>query len=1043
MNTTSHQQGPIAWFVRNPIAANLLMILIIIAGLLGVGSIPREMTPKLSTNTIRATMEYPGATPMEVEEGIVKKIEVALADINGIERLVSSARENAASVELTVDANHEVEKVMDDVKQRVDAIKNFPKKAENLSIEHIDNAMKFPAIQIILYGSEDESRMRDLARDIKQRLIATGEISDVDLIGVRPYEISIEVAEDTLKRYGLTLESIAQMVKESSLNQSSGRIDSAAGKVVINTETQAQTIEEFSALPIKTYIDGARTQLGDIAKVTEYHSEKTELAHFNGNRAVGMAIYAASHENIVQVVDKANQVVDATRDRLPAGVHIESWSDNAYYLKDRIGLMLENAAMGALLIAIVLCLFMKPGLAAWVVAGIPVAFMGALAVLQFNSFSFSINLISIYGFILVLGIVVDDAIITAESCDAEIERVGASASSVIRGVAKVSVPATVGVLTTMIAFVPLLFLDGPMSSFASAIGLVVVFALVFALIETKFILPSHILSSSRNKARGGVGTKLSRLNERVNGEFYRFFRRVYLPFLKTLLRRPGLVVCVFIALLILTLGAISGGIIRFAFSPEVPGDFLNVEVRTTPTAGSEEIVHVIERIEQALVKTDRELRGDDQSLLVGFLRRVASDNSASFAVQMTKVEERTVDSSRFIDAWRQNIGLLPSVEMLSIAVGTDLGGRPISITLVGREAESLGFAADKLVEELKRYDGVFDIRNDASNQTKSMHLELTELGRSLGLTLGDVAGQVRARYHGVEVQRIQLQGDEIRVMVRLPEASRNTLTDLDMIYIRAPGGRTYPLAAVVKTEFSSVPVEIKRIDGDRAVEVSARADGAAIDTRDLIARLTEKFLPDLLRNIPEVDFKLSGGSSTQTKLMRQIAVGYLLALIAIYSLLAITLRSLIQPIITMAVVPFGLVGAAFGHLVMDMPISMYSLFGIIALSGVIVNDSVMLFAELNQSKRKDAAIDELIADTMLARIRAVFLTTITTFLGLSPMLLETSLQAQFLIPMAISLGFGVIFGTAITITLVPCLYKAIYSRGNSFERIEITPECQV
>ena len=1041
-NTPTPNKGIITWFARNPVATNLLMLIIMAVGLGSAFTIQRAMFPAFDLQVIFVNAPYPGAAPEEVELGVVLKIEEAINDLDGIKRIESDSYESFARMMIEPQEGADLDKLLDDVQNRIDGIAHFPEEAEKPIVSQPD--LLFPTMTVQISGDLDERSMKALADEIRRELLTLPEVSAAEVVGDRDYEIGIEISEHLLREYHLTLGDVAQRISASSLDLPAGSIQTQNGDIMLRTLGQAYVQQDFENIVLKTWPDGTRLMLGDIANVDDGFIDAKGFSLFNGKYSLGVNVFAMGKQDIIQTADVAKAYVQQKQAQLPQGVKLDVWSDSTYYLKGRLGMMVKNLALGALLVFITLALFLEIKLAFWVMLGIPVCFLGAMAVINTPYIDASLNMISIFGFILVLGIVVDDAIIMGESAYSETERHGHNVENVIAGVYRVSTPATFGVLTTIVAFTPTIFVEGAMAEMPAACGWVVILCLTFSLVESKWILPAHLAHSKPTRNR--LLLSVDHIQEAVNKRLRRFVEGRYKPFMQRCVANRYTTLASFMALLIVAAGLVTGGVVRTVLSPDTPGEFLAVELRMAQGTPEERAQQAVAQVIAALHSMDEDYQretGTNESLVAHYSAYGWNRINGRIDVELTKEDQRSISTRQVEQRWREYAGTIHGAEVLafSAVMGPEFGP-DIAFDLKHKNFDSLRLAAAELEEALRQYAGLYDQRNGASDTAKEFHLDILPDAEALGLTRYDLGSQVRHAFYGAEAQRIQRGIDEIKVMVRYPRADRESVSSLDNMYIRTPGGDEVPFESVARLDVEAGLLSSTRINFQRAAEVSAEADKSLVEPARVIKDLKENVMPALMEKYPGLSWALSGMADEERKMAISMGVGFGLALFGIYALLAIPTHSYLQPLIIMGVIPFGIIGAVVGHWLMGYPMSMMSVMGIIALSGVVVNDSLILVDYTNKATAAGADTYAAIADAGVRRFRAIMLTSITTFLGLVPMLLEQSAQAQSMIPMAISLAFGIVFATVITLLLVPCLYMILDDLGRwrhrREERAELT-----
>lgn len=1017
-------RGPIAWFAANPVASNLLMFLVIVAGTMSLFTITKKTMPDFAVNTIEVSMAYPGASPADVESGVILQVEKAVEDVDGITRISSTANEGLGSVQLEVSEDYDLNEVLNDVKVRIDGILTFPLDAEPAQVTR--SIRRENALRLEVYGDLDPVSHKELAQSIRDELLQLPDVTNVTLSGARPYEISIEIDESTLVKYGLSLDQIAARIRASSLDLPAGTLDTAGGEIQVRTQSMAYDYQDFASIVLLTTTDGTLLTLGDIATIIDGFEDTESYARFDGSPSLSLNVQTGTNQNVLAVTETVREYVAGRQQALPPSVKLAVWNDGSYYLRDRISLMTSNMLQGAVLVFLCLALFLDMRLAAWVVLGIPVSFLGALALMPW--FDLTINQLTLFGFIMVLGIVVDDAIVISESVFDSLTRNGYSLESVILGVQRVATPVIFGVLTTVVAFVPLLLVGGFASAFTIAISAVVILCLLVSLAESKLVLPAHLAQLRPLQSRFW----LWRVQEHCNAALERFVNRYYLPWNRWCVANRYTTLAGFVALLILSVGIVGGGFVRVVFLPEIPSD--TIEARVTMVEGSPEVQlrNTLAKLEQAAQALNGRFEFMDSEtgelstrVVDHFL--IVSQNAASgiAALELDKDVARQVDSDALTAFLEDYVGDMPGLKQLVFAGGIQFGGSPISFQLVSDDATQLTAAANELEAKLRTYSGLINIRNEAVNIKDELRLAIKPQAEVMGLTLNDISTQVRSAFYGSQAQRIQRGDDELRVMVRYPEQERVSVGDLEGLYIRTAEGQLTPFPTVA--EYSQQPgyARITRVEGERSVALSADVIESEVEPGEVVDDLTGNFLPALFQRYPAVDYRTDGGTSEQESLVQDMIRGMILALVGIYALLAIPLKSYSQPLVIMSVIPFGIIGAIAGHWLLGIPLNFLSLLGIIALSGVVVNDSIVMLDYINQSRAEGTPLLDAVHSAGAARFRAIMLTSITTFFGLVPIVLETSMQAQFLIPMATSLAFGVAFATVITLFLIPCLYMML------------------
>lgn len=1067
-------EGVVRWFTRNHVAGNFLMLAILLAGFTTWFKVRKEIFPDTAFDALTVSIPYPNATPEEVERGVVVPVEEAVADVLGIKKMSSTSAQNAGAVTIEVESGYEVRNVMDDVKTRVDAIANFPEEAEKPILEEIVITSPVMAITLVADGA-DERTLVKLAEEMKDELLSfeskkkptfmefvgnalagQPKITKVSIAGTRPYEISIEVAEERLKELGLTLGQVAESVRRYSVDLPAGSIRSESGELIIRTVGKKFRAVDFSEAPIKTLSDGSVVRLSQIAKLIDGFEDVDLSVSYDHEEAVVVNVFRVGEQDTTRLAKMVEEYVEWKNGQSLEGVTLGIWNDQSELLKGRIDLLARNASFGLLFVLIVLALFLRPSLAFLVALGIPVSFAGGMWLMPM--LGISINMISLFAFILVLGIVVDDAIVTGENVYARIQKGEHPTLAAWKGTHEVGTVVIFGVLTTVVAFTPMLGLSGVSGKIWPNIPLVVIPTLLFSLVQSKLVLPAHLalLGPTKSEAERSHSRwkKYHRLNPvkwlvfLVEGLFWLqhqiasglllFVKNVYQPALGFGLRWRYPMIAFFLAIFAVSLAVVGTGRIKFQFFPEVEGDVLSAKLELAQGVPFSETEKVVARIEEAANQLGRQFQGYEGQSVVRHV--LASSGTQPFiagfqpdgppkathigevTIELLPSVSRAVGSDELVSAWRELTGGIPGVVELSFKAETASGGNAIDLRLTGADVEELEAATAFAKERLGDYQGVIDI-SDTSRAGKDeiQIVRLTRVGETLGFTLGEVGRQVRDSFFGNEVQRLQRGRDEVKVMVRLPVADRRTTETIEKLELTSPAGARVALREVAVYRFGSGPAVINRTDRLRSVKVTADVD-AYTNANEVVGRYTQEVLSEVSNRFPSVQWAFEGEQEDQANSIREIGIGFLGAIIVMYVLIAIPLKSYFQPIIILSVIPFGLIGGIWGHAALGMNLSIMSMVGFVALAGVVVNDSLVMVDFVNRHREELGSAREAALQAGGRRFRAILLTSLTTFVGLLPMLAEQDMQAKFLIPMAISLGFGIIFATTITLFLVPGVY---------------------
>lgn len=1024
-------KGIIAWFARNSVAANLLMLLIIGGGLYGVNSVQKQIFPQFELNFISVRVPYLGAAPQEVEEGVVVRLEEAVKDLEGIKKLTSTANEGMGSLSIEVEDGYDVQTLLDEVKVQVDAISTFPDNTEKPVVFRIKPQQN--VLWISVFGDVSERELKQTTKEVRDEIANLPGVSDVSILGARPYEVSVEISEVQLQAYNLTFEDIVGAIRRSSVDIPGGSIKSENGDILLRAKGQAYDAWDFASIPLISRSDGTRLLLGDIAAISDGFVEDTGFALFDGKASMSIRVNAVGDQNALEISKEVNAYIDKKRETFPDNISAATWGDSSFYLSDRLWMMTTNMLMGAALVFIILSVFLKIKLAMWVMVGLPVCFLGTFMLMPTGPVDVSINLLSLFGFLLVLGIVVDDAIIMGESAYSEMNKDGHSVDSVIRGVKRVAMPATFGVLTTIAAFSPMLMAGGMFGVVFKTIGAVVILCLIFSLIESKLILPAHLANMKVKNYTREEANMLQSWRLALNDKLHYFIENKYAPFLRKCTTYRYTTLASFIGLFIVTIGLFAGGFVKSGFFPDIPSDFMSATVEME--AGSslkQRDLAINELMNSAEVMNQKIIDENGASVIQHYLAFDTGPLSGMMFIELTKGETRGMSDSQIQEIWREQIKEIPGVRKLTIGgEGGPGGGDDLAFQFSSNNVDDLVSVVKELKDYLKAYTGVSEVNDSFSGGSDEIQLQVKPEAEALGISLSQLAQQVRYGFYGAEAQRVARDDEEVRVMVRYPKDQRNSIGNLENMRVRAPNGDDIPFNQVADIKLAKGYSSIVRVDGSRALTVSAKVDKDVIDPNEVAQKVFMEVIPELLKKYPNVKSSLEGASKEQQSAMTELALGLLFALSAIYSLMAIPLKSYSQPLIIMSVIPFGLVGAIIGHIVLGQTVSVLSFFGIIALAGVVVNDSLIMVDFVNNARKEGMAIAESVIHAGTRRFRAIILTSLTTFMGLLPIVFERSLQAQIVIPMAISLAFGILFATVITLLLIPSLYMIL----DDFKRV--------
>jgi multidrug efflux pump subunit AcrB len=1020
---------------RNHVAANLLMMIFIVGGLVMAFAIKQEVFPEIDLDIVQVSVAYPGAGPEEVEDGIILKIEENLSSLTGIKEIKSVAAEGFGRVSAEILPGENIDIILQDIKAEVDRIITFPEEAEKPVITKTANRRE--VVSIVVYGNASEKALREQAESIRDELLAMPDITQVDLRGVRPYEISIEVKEEALQRYGLTLGGIAQRIRQASVDLPGGAVKSKGGEVLIRTKEKRYRGSEYADIAVLENSDGTELKLGDIAEVRDEFRETDEYSRLDGLPAAMVAVYRVGDQKPLNISRIVRDYVNKKREALPESVSLTLWNDFSDIYRGRLNLLLKNAFLGLIFIFLILGLFMQIRLALWVMLGIPISFLGAL--LMMPSLDVSINMLSLFAFILALGIVVDDAIVVGENIYTHRGMGKRYMDAAVDGAIEVGKPVIFSVLTTVAAFLPLVFVSGTMGKFIKVIPFVVIPILLISLVESLLILPAHLSFGKPVRPSKGIAGIVTRTRERFGRRLESFIAGPYQRFLQLCLHHRYTTLSAAIAVLFITVGLVGGGIVKFRFMPEVDGDLITATLKMpigTPvddTAIAHD--HVVRKAQEVAQEFDRE-RSDGTSVLRHIYSTLGSTilyghsgestssgaHLSDIALLLTAAEKRGVASADIARKWREAVGDVPGTDSVTFVSTLVRFGKNVDIRLAHENFDVLASAVTRIKSSLASYPGVSDIDDTYTRGKREMKLRLKPEARTLGITEEDLGRQIRAAFYGSEALRLQRGRNEVKVMVRYPEEDRKSLGDLEYMRIRTGDGREVPFSQAAYAEEGRGFSEINRTDRKRVINVTASVDNKVANAEEVLLDLKNTVLNDLINDYPGLTFNLEGEEKERRESMGSMAKGFMMALLIIYTLLAVPFRSYLQPFIIMSAIPFGFVGAILGHLIMGFNLSILSMFGIVALTGVVVNDSLLLVNFVNEKRRQSMELHHAVMAAAQRRFRPIVLTSLTTSLGLTPIILEKSMQAQFLIPMAISLGFGILFATFITLLIVPSLY---------------------
>ncbi|MDY0220558.1 MAG: efflux RND transporter permease subunit [Desulfobacterium sp.] len=1014
----SQPRGPIAWMVHNRVTPNLLMIFLILGGLFTATRIKQEVFPEFDLDLVTVSVSYTGASPEEVEQGIILVVEEAIRGLDGVKELTATAAEGKGTVRAELEEGADRQKIYQEIRQEIDRITTFPDDADEPEVSLVTHLREVLALN--LYGDVSEMALRETADQVRDRLLQNPRITQVDLSGIRDYEIMVEVPRERLRAYGLTLAGIARAIYSASIDIPGGSLDTAGGDILLRIKDRRDWADEFARIPLVTTAGGSVVYLEEIATVSEGFEDTDRFATYDGSRAIGIDVYRVGDQTPIEIASAAKIAMAEIERDLPEGIQWSIGRDASEVYQQRLELLRKNAIMGLVLVIVVLGLFLELRLAFWVTMNIPTAFIGSLLFLP--AMGVSINMMSMFAFTVALGIVVDSAIVAGENIYEYQEQGMGFIKAAILGARDVAVPITFSILTNVVAFLPLLFIPGTTGKIWKVVPLVVITVFLISLVEALLILPGH-LAHLKTRSTGRPAHGLHRLQQSFSRQMTRFINGVYGPFLDMCIRWRTLTVALGITILMVVICYALSGRIGFIMMPRVESDSALVTAVLPVGSPMDKIRAVEEKLSDAMRAVAAE-NGEEQ-LLKGIFAKI-DENQVEMRAYLTEIGVRPLNTGEVTRLWREKLGTLVGLE--SLRFESDRGGpgsgAALTVELTHSDIDVLDQAGAALAEALAEFSNVTDIDDGHTPGKQQIDFSIKPEGQSLGLTSAEVARQVRNAFSGAQALKQQRGRNEVTVRVRLPENERTSEYHVEHLMIHTPTGIFVPLTEIANVKRNRAYTSINRRDARRTVTVSANVEPIG-ETGLVQTALNSTILPELTRKYPGLAYGYEGRQADMKESMQNLIGGFVLAILAIYFLLAIPFRSYSQPLIVMIAIPFGIVGAVIGHLIMGYNLSVMSMMGIVALSGVVVNGSLILIDYANQQRSEGVNPLEAIRISGQRRFRPIILTTLTTFGGLAPMIFETSRQARFMIPMALSLGFGILFATVITLILVPCLYLMI------------------
>ncbi len=1009
--------GPIAWMAAHPVAANLFMLVMLIGGLLLMSNSKQEVFPEFSLDIVTTTMIYPGASPEEVEQGILLAIEDAIKDIEGIGDMTSKAFEGYGHVMVEIDNPDESIRISQDVKTAVDQISTFPVDAENLTVslsKRTQNVMR-----LVLYGSVSENVLRDTAEMVRSTLEQDDYISLVGLSNVRDYQIHIEISQDNLRRYEISIPEIADIIRRTSIELGGGSLKTSAGEVLVRLTERRDFAVDFESIPIITNDNGSVVRLGDIATIKDTFEDSNIYSTYDGKPAIELTVDLTAAQTPVGISEATRRVIADINDSLPGDLRIAVTSDRSVIFQQRADLLIKNGLFGLFLVVIFLALFLDVRLAFWVSMGIPISYMGAFLLFPAAHY-FSINMVSMFAFIIALGIVVDDAVVVGENIYHKREQGLKPLAASVEGARGMALPVSVSILTNIIAFAPMFFMPGFMGKIFSMIPVIVIAVFIVSLFESLFILPAHLTfkkaTTVKNKSMRWIIDRQKGFNRR----FDRFISNRYVPFLRQSVSLRYISVSIFLFILIVMGSYAASGRVGLQIFPRVESDFAYASAVLKVGAPKEDVTSVETLIINAARAVIEDNGGSER--YKGIYAQVSENEIEVFAF-LEDPDIRPISTKDFTELWRSKTGDVLGLETLSFASnrGGPGSGAALTVELSHNDTGVLEEAAIALAGALGEFPNTQDIDDGTAQGKRQLDFTISDLGYTLGFSPADAGRQVRGAYYGAEAVKQQRGRNEVRVLVLLPEEERNSSYHFQNLMIKAPNGADVLVRDVVDIKDGQAFTTIDRRDGRRIVTVSSDVNPPS-DANLVIAAIKEGILPELQARYPGLTYSFEGAQADMLESLAALGKGSIVALFVIYAILAVLFSSYSQPLMVMIAIPFSIVGAVIGHFIMGFPMSIVSMLGIIALAGVVINDSLILIDLANQKRKDEPNSFEAVVKAARQRFRPIILTTLTTFVGLAPMMFETSRQARFLIPMAISLGYGIVFATFLTLVLIPSLY---------------------
>jgi multidrug efflux pump subunit AcrB len=1043
MNASS-ATGLIAWFARNHVAANLLMLTVVVVGIVVARNIRQEIYPLYQIDTVEVSMQYRGASPDEVEQSIILPIESELRGLELTRRIEATASEGRASVTVEIMPSFDRNRALQEVTAAVARISMFPDEIEPPRIS-LGTSRRRGVNYVAVYGDVDERTLVQFARVVEDGLLAQEEISLVELLGARRPEILVEVPQAQLRSLNLTLGEIARAIDQSAQDVPAGTMKTSGGDILLKTTERRFFGSEFEEIPIKSNNTGTEVKLGDIAKIIDGFEDSNQESYFNGKPTITLSVSASENQTPIDVAAAVNRFIEQVRPTLPPSVNVEVRYDRTEDYMERINLLKYNGTLGLVLVLIALGFLLELRVAFWTAVGIPVSILGSLILLPLMNAS--VNMISVFGFIVTLGIVVDDAVVVGEDIFHKITQGMSRLEAAVAGVKEMTVPVIFAVSTNIIAFLPLFFVPGESGRFLKVLPAVIIAVFTVSLVEVLLILPSHLSWGKKNARKDSIIGRFDQAQTRLRLKLDDLMERFYKPILTTAIRFRYLTIAVFTSSLLMIIAYTMSGRVNFTFNPSIENDYIQGEIEMptgTPVSRTREVAFIVE----AAAKRAMEKAGEEgivRNYNVSLARR--NNNEASVAIKLVPQSLREITGEGFVDLWRQEVPEIPDIESLFYDYLVGPGGEAaIFIQLAHPDVDTLRHAAEELGNVLELYPGVTDIRKGFGREMPQISFEIKPAGQALGITARDLGQQIRNSFYGAEALRQPRDRDELRVMVRLPESDRRSLSGLEGLLIKGNNGAEIPISQAAEIIETTAPVRIDRVDGGRVVNVTANVVTSVTNGNKVLKAMEKKELPDLISRFPGLRYTFEGEQRDQREATASLSVGLIASLFAIFAIMASFLRSYTQSVIVLLAIPWGLAGAVLGHILLDFDLSIYSILGMIALCGMVVNGGFVMAMTRNRYMDRGQPANVAIVHAAQRRFRPIFLTGVTTFLGLGPMIFETNEQALFLVPMAISLGLGTLASSIVVLILVPVAFivieeiKGITAGGKEEATPEVEPE---